>query len=94
MSYTDLRDFSQELSYTDSRYGVTIQVEKLGGGTLGKKYDGIWRYIATHTNSGEEITRGQDYETGTPRTHDEVAEILADYVIDTYDIQEVPDDDG
>lgn len=94
MSYTDLRDFSAELTYTDSQYGVTIQVEKLGGGTLGKKYDGIWRYIATHTNTDEEITRGQDYETGTPKEHDEVAEELAAYVVEMYEIQEVPDDDG
>jgi hypothetical protein len=46
MSYTDLRDFFQEYETTDGT-GLRVQLEKLGGGTVDKAYDGNWRYIVT-----------------------------------------------
>jgi hypothetical protein len=75
MSYTDLRDFDPEYAATIEDH--KIQIEKLGGGTLGRAYTGHWRYIVTHAVSGDEIARGQDLYTGTPKTHPEVVRILA-----------------
>lgn len=76
MSHTDLRDFYPEYTYTTDQ-GVTVQIEKLGGGTLGKSYPGTWRYIVTRT--GRELARGQDLETPIPHTHKQAAVIVADY---------------
>jgi hypothetical protein len=73
VSYTNLRDFYPE--YSTVIDGWIIEIEKLGGGTIGKSYDGHWRYIVTDA-FGEEITRGQDLYTGAPATHDEAALIL------------------
>lgn len=80
MSYTDLRDFDAELDYWYENYG-RIQVEKLGGGSIGKAYEGIWRYKAFDTK-GELITLGQDFETGTPKTHEQVASILFEMILE------------
>lgn len=73
MSYTDLRDFACEFS-VPAGDGVVVQVEKLGGGTVGKRYDGTWRYIVTR--NGEEVRRGQDLQHSSPMTHFEIAWIL------------------
>jgi hypothetical protein len=74
MSYTDLRDFACEYSVPAGE-GVVVQVEKLGGGTVGKAYTGTWRYIVTR--NGQEVRRGQDFESGTELTHFEAAWIIA-----------------
>lgn len=77
MSYTDLRDFEVEYeTVTDA--GFMVKVQKLGGGTVGREYAGTWRYIVTDA-AGQELGRGQDLETGRPKTHAEVAEIVADF---------------
>lgn len=77
MSYTDLRDFTAEHTHTDDN-GLTVQVEKLGGGTVGREYTGTWRYIATDSD-GNEVARGQDCDTGMPHSHDHVAREIAAY---------------
>lgn len=76
MSYTDLRDFVPEFTY-ESPEGLTVEVEKAGGGTLGTAYDGQWRYIVTRDSV--EISRGQDYWTGMFCTHEWVAKDIAAY---------------
>lgn len=73
MSYTDLRDFTCE--YSGIVGDVTVQIEKLGGGTVGESYTGTWRYIVTR-RSGKEIQRGQDLESGTPWTHAQAARFI------------------
>jgi hypothetical protein len=78
VSYTDLRDFEAEYTHVSDVYGVTVQVEKLGGGEVGREYAGKWRYIVTDTESGAEVTRGQDFETGMPYTHERAAEEIAE----------------
>lgn len=80
MSYTDLRDFSCE--FTGPVGDVWVQVEKLGGGTVGKAYDGKWRYIVTR--NGEEIERGQDFESGTPMTHERAKYVIGSQFSDEY----------
>lgn len=69
MSYTDLRDFVAEYTYVTPDHYFTVQVEKSGGGTVGKAYTGMWRYIVTITETGKEIARAQDFYSGTCMTH-------------------------
>lgn len=75
MSYTDLRDFAAE--YTADVDGLSVAIEKLGGGTVGQKYTGTWRYVVTNA-AGIEVARGQDCETGMPHTHAWVARFVAE----------------
>lgn len=77
MSYTDLRDFNAEYTYRDADTGNVVKVEKLGGGTFGHAYTGTWRYTVRNF-AGAEMGRGQDFHTGTPKTHAEVARELAE----------------
>lgn len=84
MSYTDLRDFTVEYiavvwDYSQT-HKYTIQIEKLGGGTYGQKYSGVWRYIVWR--NGQEIGRGQDFECGTPMTHREAAISIISFFTD------------
>lgn len=83
MSYTDLRDFEADAVFTVSKLNagdpeLTIAIEKLGGGTVGDAYEGIWRYVVTF--AGEVIRYGQDLHTGYPTTHEGAAVLLADCV--------------
>lgn len=72
MSYSDLRDFEPE--YTAEIDGATVEIEKLGGGTLGREYVGTWRY--RYTFSDGRVEKGQDCETRMPHTHAWVAHEL------------------
>lgn len=76
MSYTDLRDFVAEYMIVTGD-GLTIHIEKLGGGTVDKAYTGTWRYVVKNAN-GIEVGRGQDVETGMPHTHAYVASLVAE----------------
>jgi hypothetical protein len=72
MANTDLSDFEVEYATTTDS-GLTVQIEKLGGGTRGKSYtDEYWRYIVTDAN-GTELGRGQDLRIGHPATHEQAA---------------------
>lgn len=57
--------------------GTEIRVNKWGGGTLGKSYDGQWS--AYHSLPGGTFT-GEVVGTGIPKTHEEVAEIYCDFM--------------
>lgn len=76
MSYTDLRDFAPEYTH-ESPEGLTVKVEKLGGGTVGEAYTGTWRYVVTNAD-GEVLGQGQDYVTGMPHTHRTAAQGIAE----------------
>lgn len=81
MSYRDIRDFEPEYTVTmpgkfESEPDVLIEIEKLGGGTIGKYYTGIWRYRVS-TPSGL-LEYGQDLDTGPiPHSHEMAASALA-----------------
>lgn len=59
-------DFDSE--YAATRDGVRVEVEKIGGGTVGQKYAGTWRYVARYAD-GELIACGNDFYCPTPITH-------------------------
>lgn len=58
---------------------MTIGVDKIGGGTLGLRYDGDW--IVSWYDNGER-RRSDPLRTGSHKTHDEVAAIAADFWAD------------
>jgi hypothetical protein len=67
----------------EDRTGMRIEIEKVGGGTIGQAYDGRWSYRVTMPASGGFLgstMTGDDLYTGTPKTHAETAEILCDMV--------------
>lgn len=77
MSYTDLRDFHAELTAFGPD-GTTIEIEKCGGGTLGRSYTGAWRYHVILSDGS--VVKGQDLETRCPTTHTEAGRIVCDFL--------------
>ncbi|MFI5614720.1 hypothetical protein [Amycolatopsis sp. NPDC051903] len=69
------------MEYTSTHDGLTVHVEKVGGGTLGRTYTGSWGYVVTDSASTE-LGRGQDFTTGTPKTHAETALLIAEHFRD------------
>lgn len=55
--------------YAVTRGGLRAEVEKTGGGTVGREYDGYWRYVVRYADDGELVTCGIDFHSGTPITH-------------------------
>lgn len=93
VSYKDLRDFTPEYIVIVTDYmdvhKYTIQIEKLGGGTFGHKYSGTWRYIVW--KNGQEIGKGQDFESGLQISHREAAVQIISFFTDEvteHDFQE------
>ena len=61
---------------------IIISVSKVGGGTLGKSYKGSWEYRVSIRGLPEYVPPmlGDDLTTGTPKTHAQVAQIIAGYL--------------
>lgn len=87
MSYSDLRDFDAEyivrLADGETGYEYWVEIEKLGGGTIGEMYVGIWRYMIFHSVSDPDslIVKGQDLHSGTPINHLEAARSALDFYL-------------
>ena len=48
-----------------------VHIYKVGGGTIGRRYQGRWGYRVTQ--GGATIASGEDLQTATPKTHAEAA---------------------
>lgn len=57
--------------------GLRVQVDKVGGGTVGRSYEGRWS--VTVENGPIYVYDNDDFTTGTPKMHAEVARIAADF---------------
>jgi len=57
---------------------ITISVSKLGGGTLGESYEGLWEFRVYI--KGNPVITGTDLRTGIPQTHEETARIVAGFL--------------
>lgn len=55
--------------------GATVLVSKVGGGTIPRAYDGAWHYSYTRRDHHVE---GSDFHAGSPATHEDVADMVAD----------------
>lgn len=62
---------------------VMAEVSKVGGGTVGRRYQGLWKYRITQ--KGKVIAEGEDLRTGMPKTHEEAARIAYAFADDSYD---------
>lgn len=58
-------------------YGLRIEINKVGGGTPGKRYTGLWEYII---RKGEDIQTGE-YDSHMPKTHEDAALDIGDILI-------------
>jgi hypothetical protein len=58
---------------------IVISVSKAGGGTIGKSYTGTWHYRAYIR--GCLMISGDDLHTGTPKTHEQAARIVAGFLV-------------
>lgn len=63
--------------YSRFVYGLRVQVDKVGGGTVGKAYEGRWS--VTVENGPMYVYDNDELITGTPKTHAEVARMAADF---------------
>lgn len=59
--------------------GYPISVLKVGGGTVGKTYTGRW--VIEWLDMADEPLRSE-IETGTPKTHAQVAKLARDFYLD------------
>lgn len=66
-----------ECEYYYEHDGLRVEIEKVGGGTIGKSYIGNWIYRVTL--NGVEQTIGSDYVTNVPKPHHQVAFDLWEY---------------
>lgn len=74
-------DIVREAEYAQRiEHDVTtrVHVSKIGGGTLGKAYDGAWEYaiLQRHVSGWDVIASGSDITTGTPKAHADVAQMI------------------
>jgi hypothetical protein len=66
------RSFDPELiEKTIEIESVSVDVYKIGGGTLGRSYIGFWGYRVRRGD--QKIAAGGDLYTGMPKTHVEAA---------------------
>jgi hypothetical protein len=62
---------------------VMVEISKAGGGTVGKRYQGLWSYRIT--SQGKMVAEGDDLRTGSPATHEQAARIAWAFQDDEYD---------
>jgi hypothetical protein len=68
---------ADEHEFTIDYFGGNVGVSKVGGGTIGRAYEGFWHYTIV-PDQGEVIT-GSDLFTGTPKNHQEAADLVLDF---------------
>jgi len=63
--------------YSTTIRGFKVTVDKDGGGTLGRAYDGTWT-VSVENGPVFEID-GEELRTGTPKTHEQVARMAVEF---------------
>ncbi|MCX5201471.1 hypothetical protein OG897_08400 [Streptomyces sp. NBC_00237] len=64
-----------------------IRVAKVGGGTLGRRYEGFWEYLVLRhrgtplRTQWDVVAKGPDLHTGTAKDHTEVMEIVRELIL-------------
>lgn len=69
--------------YSTTIHGWPVTVDKDGGGTLGRSYDGTW--TVTVQNGPEYVVDGEELRTGTPKTHAQVARMAYEFACERSD---------
>ena len=65
--------------YTVVRGSRVIRVDKVGGGTLGRKYDGDWEVVISDSGT---VVLDDVIATNTPKYFHEVADLAEDFLDD------------
>jgi hypothetical protein len=64
--------------YVGTINGLSVTVDKVGGGTLGRAYEGNW---TVSISKGERVFfNAANVRTGTARTHHEVASLAVEFL--------------
>ena len=66
-----MSDYEYRVNIPDTPLWVNIS--KVGGGTVGKSYEGTWEYQIT---GPDVLFSNDDLRTGTPHTHEYVAALI------------------
>lgn len=74
--FIDPNDWEFVLDYPPFHVGIN----KIGGGTVGKAYEGDWEFEFANYISGQS-TGGSDFHTGTPKTHEEAAHLVIEFLV-------------
>jgi hypothetical protein len=61
---------------------LMVRVSKVGGGTVGRAYDGFWLYRVSYIGSQTVLMEGDDLNTNTPKTHSQAAGLVLDFLAD------------
>lgn len=72
-----------ETEYSITFYGLDITVDKVGGGTLGRAYEGDW--TVSVKNGPVYVYDNDTLTTGTPKTHAAVARLAAEFASECID---------
>jgi hypothetical protein len=72
--------FDPEYAYV-TLDGVRVEVEKVGGGTVGRAYEGTWRYVARDAH-GDLVACGIDFQSRVPMKHARVAQEVLETVLE------------
>lgn len=57
---------------------LLLHIDKVGGGTIGKRYVGDWLFVIT--NGAGTIVTHDIVTTGLPKTHSETADIVMEFL--------------
>ena len=68
--------------YSTINDGLYIEVDKVGGGTVGRRYEGDWQVTA---KDGDTVILYDVISTGTPKSHAEVAQMAPEFIEDAAD---------
>ena len=69
---------SADHEFTTHTHGADVSVSKVGGGTVGKAYEGAWHY--TIKVGDTVVAYGSNFTTVEKSKHEHVAVIIADIV--------------
>jgi hypothetical protein len=70
-----------EFTRVDGEY--VIRVDKVGGGTLGRRYDGDWEITVSRSAT---VVLDDVITTGTPKTHREVSDLAQEFADDADEV--------
>jgi hypothetical protein len=69
--------------YTTVIGDAVIRVNKIGGGIVGKKYEGDWEVTISVSAT---VVLDDVITTGTPKTHRDVAQLALDFTDDLLEV--------